>query len=79
MTISADPFPFDKGRWCHTSANYGVRMAIALSNLLKKYIGPDGSVVPVIDIPELHVDDGAAETVGFIGSSGSGKKPRYCI
>ena len=33
-------------------------MAIALSNLLKKYIGPDGSVVPVIDIPELHVDDG---------------------
>ena len=46
-------------------------MAIALSNLLKKYIGPDGSVVPVIDIPELHVDDG--EQVTLIGSSGSGK------
>ena len=46
-------------------------MAITLSNLSKRYIGPDGSVVPVIDIPELRVDDG--EQVALIGSSGSGK------
>jgi putative ABC transport system ATP-binding protein len=46
-------------------------MAIELSNLVKRYIGPDGSVVPVIDISELRVDDG--EQVALIGSSGSGK------
>jgi putative ABC transport system ATP-binding protein len=46
-------------------------MAITLSNLVKKYVGPDGSVVPVIDINQLQVDDG--EQVALIGSSGSGK------
>jgi ABC-type lipoprotein export system ATPase subunit len=46
-------------------------MAITLSNLSKKYTGPDGSVVPVIDIEELRIDDG--EQVALIGTSGSGK------
>jgi ABC-type lipoprotein export system ATPase subunit len=46
-------------------------MAITLSNLVKRYVGPDGSVVPVIEISELRVDDG--EQVALIGSSGSGK------
>jgi ABC-type lipoprotein export system ATPase subunit len=46
-------------------------MALFLSNLVKKYVGPDGSVVPVIDIPEFRLGDG--EQVALIGSSGSGK------
>jgi ABC-type lipoprotein export system ATPase subunit len=46
-------------------------MSLKLSNLVKRYVGPDGSTVPVIDIPELIVDDG--EQVALIGSSGSGK------
>jgi putative ABC transport system ATP-binding protein len=46
-------------------------MAITLSNLSKKYIGPDGSVVPVIDVRNLRIDDG--EQIALIGSSGSGK------
>jgi putative ABC transport system ATP-binding protein len=46
-------------------------MALILKNLVKRFLGPDGSAVPVIDIPELRVDDG--EQVALIGSSGSGK------
>jgi putative ABC transport system ATP-binding protein len=46
-------------------------MAITLSNLVKKYVGPDGSTVPVIDIADLRLADG--EQVALIGSSGSGK------
>lgn len=46
-------------------------MAITIQNLVKKYVGPDGSVVPVIDISELRIDDG--EQVALIGTSGSGK------
>ncbi len=46
-------------------------MALTLSQLTKRYIGPDGSIVPVIDIEEFTVRDG--EQVGLIGSSGSGK------
>lgn len=46
-------------------------MSITLLNLSKKYTGPDGSVVPVIDIDELRIDDG--EQVALIGTSGSGK------
>jgi putative ABC transport system ATP-binding protein len=42
-----------------------------LSQLKKKYTGPDGSVVPVIDIEELAISDG--EQVALIGTSGSGK------
>jgi len=46
-------------------------MGLLLANLKKTYTGPDGSSVPVIDIPELHLSDG--EQVALIGSSGSGK------
>jgi len=46
-------------------------VALHLSKLKKTYIGPDGSVVPVIDIDELEIGDG--EQVALIGSSGSGK------
>ena len=46
-------------------------MAITVSDLVKRYVGPDGSVVPVIDVRNLHIDDG--EQVALIGSSGSGK------
>ena len=46
-------------------------MALHLSQLKKNYIGPDGSVVSVIDIDHLDIPDG--EQVALIGSSGSGK------
>lgn len=46
-------------------------MAIALQNLQKSYIAPDGTASPVIDVPEFSVADG--EQVALIGSSGSGK------
>ena len=46
-------------------------MALLLKNLKKTYVGPDGSVVPVIDVPELSIADG--EQVALIGTSGSGK------
>jgi putative ABC transport system ATP-binding protein len=46
-------------------------MAISLRNLVKRYVGPDGSVVPVIDVTSLDLADG--EQVALIGTSGSGK------
>ena len=46
-------------------------MAITIENLTKKYIAPDGSVVPVIDIASFDLADG--EQVALIGTSGSGK------
>jgi putative ABC transport system ATP-binding protein len=46
-------------------------MPILISNLKKRYIGPDGSIVPVIDVERLALDNG--EQVALIGSSGSGK------
>jgi putative ABC transport system ATP-binding protein len=46
-------------------------VALLLKNLKKTYVGPDGSVVPVIDVPELSIADG--EQVALIGTSGSGK------
>ena len=46
-------------------------MAICLRNLVKRYVGPDGSVVPVIDVAALDLADG--EQVALIGTSGSGK------
>ena len=33
-------------------------MGLLLRNLKKKYVGPDGSIVPVIDVPELFISDG---------------------
>jgi putative ABC transport system ATP-binding protein len=46
-------------------------VAILIENLLKRYVAPDGSVVPVIDIERLVLQD--AEQVALIGTSGSGK------
>lgn len=46
-------------------------MGIEIRNLRKQYVGPDGSVVPVIDIAYFAVADG--EQVALIGTSGSGK------
>jgi ABC-type lipoprotein export system ATPase subunit len=46
-------------------------VAVRLEQLSKKYIGPDGSVVPVIDIDQFELAD--REQVALIGSSGSGK------
>lgn len=46
-------------------------MAVEIQQLVKRYVGPDGSVVPVIDIESLTLGDG--EQVAFIGTSGSGK------
>jgi putative ABC transport system ATP-binding protein len=55
----------------HAGACYQQLMALTLSQLQKKYIGPDGSVVPVIDIPHFALADG--EQVALVGTSGSGK------
>ena len=46
-------------------------MAVQLDQLKKVYVGPDGSVVPVVDIASLQLADG--EQVALIGTSGSGK------
>jgi putative ABC transport system ATP-binding protein len=46
-------------------------VAVQLDNLRKRYVAPDGSAVPVIDIEDFSVDD--AEHVALIGSSGGGK------
>lgn len=46
-------------------------MAVQLDNLTKRYVAPDGSAVPVIDIAEFSIDD--AEQVALVGSSGGGK------
>ena len=46
-------------------------MPVTLSQLQKKFFGPDGSVVPVVDIEHFSLADG--EQVALVGSSGSGK------
>jgi putative ABC transport system ATP-binding protein len=46
-------------------------VALLLSQLQKRYTGPDGSVVPVIDIEHFALGDG--EQVALVGTSGSGK------
>jgi putative ABC transport system ATP-binding protein len=46
-------------------------MSLMLSQLRKQYVGPDGSVVPVIDIEHFTLADG--EQVALVGTSGSGK------
>jgi putative ABC transport system ATP-binding protein len=46
-------------------------MAIELVQLKKEFVGPDGSVVPVVDVASLRIADG--EQVALIGTSGSGK------
>jgi putative ABC transport system ATP-binding protein len=42
-----------------------------IENLRKRYVAPDGSVVPVIDIAHFSLADG--EQAALIGTSGSGK------
>jgi ABC-type lipoprotein export system ATPase subunit len=46
-------------------------VSVLIDNLQKRYIGPDGSVVPVIDIEKFSLAD--SEQVALIGTSGSGK------
>ncbi|HSZ57749.1 MAG TPA: ATP-binding cassette domain-containing protein, partial [Tepidisphaeraceae bacterium] len=46
-------------------------MPLTLLDLTKRFVGPDGSSVPVIDIASLRIEDG--EQVALIGTSGSGK------
>ena len=46
-------------------------MAVTLENLKKQYVAPDGTTVPVVDVPFFRLDDG--EQVALVGSSGSGK------
>ena len=46
-------------------------MGLLIHKLKKTYVAPDGSSVPVIDIPEIFLADG--EQVALIGTSGSGK------
>jgi putative ABC transport system ATP-binding protein len=46
-------------------------VAVRLVQLKKQYVGPDGSIVPVIDVERFDVADG--EQIALVGSSGSGK------
>lgn len=46
-------------------------MSIEILKLIKNYVAPDGTIVPVIDVPHLALGDG--EQVALIGTSGSGK------
>jgi putative ABC transport system ATP-binding protein len=46
-------------------------MALRLERLQKRYLAPDGSVVPVIDIEAFELADG--EHVALVGGSGTGK------
>lgn len=46
-------------------------MAVVVENLKKTYVAPDGSAVPVVDVPAFELGD--AQQVALIGSSGSGK------
>jgi putative ABC transport system ATP-binding protein len=46
-------------------------MALHLHELIKRYVAPDGSAVPVIDVPQFDLADG--EHVALVGGSGSGK------
>jgi ABC-type lipoprotein export system ATPase subunit len=46
-------------------------MALSLEQLTKRYVGPDGAAVPVIDIPAFALASG--EQVALVGGSGTGK------
>ena len=46
-------------------------MSLRLEQLKKRYVGPDGSAVPVIDIPSFELGDG--EQAALVGGSGTGK------
>ena len=46
-------------------------MSLRLEQLRKRYVGPDGSSVPVIDIDSFELGNG--EQVALVGGSGTGK------
>src|SRR5687768_13046126 len=46
-------------------------MGLHLYDLTKRYVAPDGSAVPVIDVPRFDLADG--EHVALVGGSGTGK------
>src|SRR5947199_10271808 len=46
-------------------------MALHLLELTKRYVAPDGSAVPVIDVPRFRLAGG--EQVALVGGSGTGK------
>ena len=46
-------------------------MSIALTDVRKRYLAPDGSALTVLDVPQFSV--ASAEQVALVGSSGSGK------
>jgi putative ABC transport system ATP-binding protein len=46
-------------------------MALHLHELTKRYVAPDGSAVPVIDVPSFDLAD--SEQVALVGGSGTGK------
>ena len=46
-------------------------MPLTLDQLQKQFVAPDGSVVPVIDVPSFTLGD--AQQVALMGTSGSGK------
>jgi len=46
-------------------------MGLRLEGLSKRYISPDGSAVPVIDVEAFELGDG--EQVALVGGSGTGK------
>src|SRR3954463_16171022 len=46
-------------------------MGLHLQELAKRYVAPDGSAVPVIDVPRFDLADG--EQVALVGGSGTGK------
>ncbi len=46
-------------------------MGVRLSQLRKRYVGPDGSVVPVVDVESFDLNFG--DQVALMGTSGSGK------
>src|SRR5215216_2207528 len=63
-------------RFCHLVASGSPQtkvafMALLLENLSKRYVGPDGSAVPVIDVRSFALADG--EQVALVGGSGTGK------
>src|SRR5215217_6706203 len=46
-------------------------MALRLEQLRKRYLAPDGTAVPVIDVGAFDLADG--EHVALVGGSGTGK------
>src|SRR5436190_6300519 len=46
-------------------------MGLRLQRLSKRYVSPDGSAVPVIDVESFELAD--AEQVALVGGSGTGK------